>query len=139
MTQPTREQLALAICEGLSDEQLATGPKTAKLWDSFNIAYYQVNLLAEAVEDVLLGTRFESAEGRDGNGLVDLLKTGPTQNQLMLWASILRGVLNQAASIKPGDIPNEYKSGEELIDDEAAKSVDQTVPKVFVPDAGEIH
>lgn len=141
MTEPTREQLALAICAGLTDEQLKSGPKTAKLWESFNIAYYQVNLLAEAVEDVLMGTRYESVEARDGNGLIDLLSTGPTQNQLMLWASILRGALTQAAEIKPGDVPSDYKTGDELItaESEARESVNEGVPALPVPDSSEIH
>lgn len=136
MTQPTREQLTLAICEGLSDEQLANGPKTAKLWDSFNIAYYQVNLLAEAIEDVLAGTRFESPTERDGNGMFDVVETGPTETQFKLWMSILHNTLKQAATIKPGDVPSEYKSGDELINDqEATESVNETVPTLPVDSA----
>lgn len=141
MTEPTREQLALAICEGLSDEQLKNGPKTAKLWDTFNVAYYQVNLLAEAIEDVLQGTRYEDPSTRDGNGMVDLLAQGPTQNQLMLWASILRSALIQAAEVKPGDIPDEYKTGDELIasESQASENIHQGVPALSVPNSGEIH
>ncbi len=142
MTEPTREQLALALCEGLSDEQIKNGPKTAKLWDSFNIAYYQVQLLAEAIEDVLKGTRFEDAEHRDGNGIMDVLDSGPTLNQLKLWGSILKGTLEQACKIKPGDIPNEYRTGDELIANEGIatpEDIDQGVPELPMPDFSQIH
>jgi hypothetical protein len=135
MSAQTREQLALAICEGLTDEQLATGPKTAQLWAAFNTAYFQVNLLAETIEDVLDGTRFESHEHRDGNGMVDVLETGPTQPQLMLWTSILRSALKQAAELKPGDVPSEYRTGQELIQE----NINEGMPEMPVPNPGEIH
>lgn len=144
MTELTREQLALNLCEGLTNEQMKTGPKTAILWAAFNVAYYQVNLLAEAIEDTLNGTRFESPEYRDGNGIIDVVNSTdmkPTENQIRLWATVLQSALEQASKVQPGDVPHEYQTGEQILADGAQtrENIDEALPELQQPSVSEIH
>ena len=139
MTTKKREELCVALCEGLTDEQLRKGPKTGKLWEAFNMAYMQVNILAETLEDVLLGTRLDDSSARDDNGIKDCVVSGATENQLKLWATMIADALEQASTVTSRDKPHEHQTGNQILESLAEKNVDEGMSGMPEHGTREIH